>query len=305
MHDDAAGTIASGQQGLITRGQARQTGITMGAIRLRLETGRWEHRHAGVYAVVGAPNTWEQRVLAACLAGGAGSAASHHSAAALWGLGVDSGDAIEITIPRRLTHRLDGVVAHRSIDVAWSAPCLRNGIPVTAPARTLVDLGAVAPPWIVERALDTAVARQVVTLDDVREELDRLARKGRRGVGTIRALLAERADVVGRPSLLEAHMLRLCRRHDLPLPLREYEVRVGTRLFGRVDFAFPECRLAIEVDGYEHHSSPAAFRRDRARQNDLVAAGWTPLRYTWADVTGYPERVAASILRVLGALKVG
>ena len=99
-------------------------------------------------------------------------------------------------------------------------------------------------------------------------------------------------------------MLRICRQHAVPMPACQFEIRSGRRLLGRVDFAFPDRRLAIEVDGYEHHASLDAFQRDRARQNDLVAAGWTVLRFTWDDVHQRPERVAAAILRLLGALTV-
>jgi very-short-patch-repair endonuclease len=82
----------------------------------------------------------------------------------------------------------------------------------------------------------------------------------------------------------------------------QYEVRVGQRFIGRVDFARPELRFAIEVDGYEFHSSLSAFNRDRARQNELVAAGWTVLRFTWDDIIHRPEVVVAAIRRVLVAL---
>ncbi len=100
-------------------------------------------------------------------------------------------------------------------------------------------------------------------------------------------------------------MLRICRDHLLPVPVCQFEVRLGRRLLGRVDFALPDLRLAIEVDGYERHASLQAFQHDRARQNDLVAAGWTVLRFTWDDLRQRPERVAGAVFRVLGALKVG
>lgn len=92
------------------------------------------------------------------------------------------------------------------------------------------------------------------------------------------------------PSVLLTRMSRLLRRHRLPQPEAEYEV-LGGRY--RVDFAWPEARLAVEVDGYATHSSVHAFQENRARQNDLVAAGWTVLRFTWADVRGRHGWVAA------------
>lgn len=295
--------VAGTQLGLLTHRQTIDAGLTDEGIQWRLDTGRWRRVHRGVYAVAGAPHSWEQDVLAACLAAGAGAVTSHRSAAVLWELDGVSRDVVEISVPRPLTHRLRGVVVHRSTDIDRTTPAVRAGIGVTSPMRTLVDLGAVVPPWIVERGLDHALSRRLVTVVGLRRELDIVARKGRRGAGVLRALLDERSDChLGPESVLEARMLRLCRDHGLPVPVCQFEVRLGQRLLGRVDFAVPHLRLAIEVDGYEHHSTLAAFQRDRVRQNDLVAAGWTVLRFTWDDVTRRPEKVAAAIQRVLGAL---
>jgi len=155
----------------------------------------------------------------------------------------------------------------------------------------------------VERALDAALVRHLVTLHELRAALVLLGRKGRRGAGVLRRLLDDRSDAAVRSeSVLEVRMWRLCRDHGLPELVGQHEVRNGRRFVGRVDFAFPGVRLAIEVDGYEHHASLSAFRHDRARQNELVAAGWTVLRFTWHDVTRQPEQVATSIRGVLGAL---
>ena len=122
----------------------------------------------------------------------------------------------------------------------------------------------------------------------------------------LRTLLDQRSDAARlSESVLEAHMLRLLRDHSLPGPVAQHEVRVGRRFVGRVDFAYPRRKVAIEVDGYECHSSLAAFRRDRARQNELVAAGWTVLRFTWDDVVHRPERVAGVLHRVLVAIAAG
>jgi very-short-patch-repair endonuclease len=75
----------------------------------------------------------------------------------------------------------------------------------------------------------------------------------------------------------------------------QWEVWNAGRFIARLDAAYPERRIAIEVDGYEAHSSPEAFQRDRTRQNRLVALGWTVLRFTWADVVHRPSMVAQAI----------
>jgi very-short-patch-repair endonuclease len=301
--DRALSSVASAQRALITHRQARDAGLSEDAIRHRIDSGRWERVHIGVYGIAGAPHSWHRDLAAACLATGAGAVVSHRSAAALWELDGIAPDVVEITVARPLCHRLRGVVVHRSSDIHTSVTAMRSGLPVTDPMRTLVDLGAVVHRRVVERALDHALSRRLATPVSLGRELEAVARRGRRGAGVLRLLLEARSGGGAVPdSVLEARLLRLCRDHALPVPVCQHEVRVGRRLLGRVDFAFPERRLAVEVDGYEHHSSLAAFQRDRVRQNDLVAAGWTVLRFTCDDIRRRPERVVTSILTVLGAL---
>jgi len=296
----ALAATARRQLALFTHEQALSAGFSRRQIQHRRETGRWDHVHAGVYRVAGVPDSWEQRVLAACLAVGPGAVASHRSASALWGLCEPPVVDAELSVVAGRDHRLGGVVVHRSTDLGRRAITRRGAIPVTTPARTLVDLGAVQPLRLVERALDVALSRRLVTLGRVREELDSVARRGRRGAGILRVLLDERSSTDAlAESVLEARTLRLCRRYGLPEPSCQHEVYTGTRLVGRIDFAYPDHRLAIEVDGYEWHTSLHAFRHDRDRQNRLVAMGWTVLRFTWDDVRHDPARVARSISAVL------
>jgi len=294
--------VARRQMALFTLDQALEAGFSLRQIQQRRETGCWDQVHAGVYRVAGAPDSWQQRLLAACLAAGCGAVASHRSASQLWGLTRDSGVEAEIWVLCGHDHRLDGVVVHRPSDLTAGAITRKDGVPVTTAVRTLVDLGGVQRKPQVEGALDVAVSRRLVTLDGVRAGLDLVARRGRRGAGVLRSLLDERSAADGAAeSVLEARTLRLCRRQGLPEPVCQHEVYAGRRLVGRIDFAYPEHRVAIEVDGYESHTSLQAFRRDRDRQNRLVAMGWTVLRFTWDDVVHDPTRVARAITNVLGS----
>jgi REase_MTES_1575 len=96
--------------------------------------------------------------------------------------------------------------------------------------------------------------------------------------------------------VLEARMARLIAAQGLPPAVPEYRVWTDAGQFvARVDFAYPELRLAIEVDGYEAHSSVEAFRHDRTRQNALVACGWTVLRFTWTEVDAGAPHVGRTI----------
>ena len=151
----------------------------------------------------------------------------------------------------------------------------------------------------VDAALDRGIASGLFTADAVAAELGRRAGKGVRGAALLRSCLDRRLDADGgRTSALESAMDRLVVDFRLPRPERQHPV-AGTLY--RLDYAWPRDRLAVVVDGYGPHSSRKAFQSDRERQNLLVLAGWTVLRFTWADVGERPTVVAEAVRRALGA----
>lgn len=284
------------QHGLIRRDQLQAIGVPERTIGEWIETSRLERVHPRVYRLPGTPHTWHQSVLAAAFA--SGGVVSHASAARLWG--VHDTDDVEVTVPVTQRPRLVGAVVHRSGDLAPRFVTTRQGIPVTNPMRTLVDLGAVVKRPHVSDALERAVTARVCSVLAVERAMDQVARKGRSGVGVIREILDDRALGTARADgLLEARMARLLRDHGLPRPLFQHQVRHHGRFVARVDFAYPDVRLALEVDGFEVHGSPQALQADLERQNRLVAAGWTVLRFTWTDVVRRPEWVAAQVMGML------
>jgi very-short-patch-repair endonuclease len=102
--------------------------------------------------------------------------------------------------------------------------------------------------------------------------------------------------------VLESRFAAVLRRYGVPRAVYQYTVRSGGRFIARVDFAYPECRLAVEVDGHDSHRTPAQLQSDLTRQNLLVAEGWTILRFTWADVVQRPDMVAEAVLHQLARL---
>ena len=149
----ALARLAASQHGLVSRPQAVELGLTDAAIKWRCSTGTLRALHPGVYVVGGAPDTWHQRMLGACLAAGGLAVASHRSAARLWGLLGDH-DLVELSVLRPKGPRPTGALWHRSRHLVPGHTTVRQGVPVSNPMRTLVDLGAVVKPWIVEDALD-------------------------------------------------------------------------------------------------------------------------------------------------------
>jgi very-short-patch-repair endonuclease len=247
--------------------------------------------------VGGAPDTWHQRMLGACLAAGGLAVASHRSAARLWRLLGDE-DVVELTVLRPKGPRPEGAVWHRSRDLVPTHTTARWGVPVTNPMRTLVDLGAVVQPWVLEDALDRALFSKLVRMSAVEWMLHDVARPGRRGCGVLRRVLDERALGAAPPDgLLEPRMARLLRDHGLPPAVFQHIPTPGLK----IDFAYPELLLAIEVDGYDPHGTRTAFDADRARQNRLALLGWTVLRFTWPQVVRHPGKVAAEVGDALAA----
>ncbi|HEV2760708.1 MAG TPA: DUF559 domain-containing protein [Acidimicrobiales bacterium] len=166
---------------------------------------------------------------------------------------------------------------------------------MTAPARTLLDLGAVVAVAAVESALEDALMRRLVTFELLGRTLTRLAGPGRRGAGVLRGLVEER-DPATAPtqSVLEDALLRVLRRGGLPEPMRQYAVG-GVRL----DFAFPHLRLGIEAESRIWHGGRLDVQRNSDKGNVLVARGWRVLHFTWGDVRRRPAYVVDAVAREL------
>lgn len=154
---------------------------------------------------------------------------------------------------------------------------------------------------MVDQAVDAALARRLVTMEGLWWALVRVARKGRSGVGVLRACLEWRFGVPD--SVLEGLFLRLVRDHDLPQPVVQYEVTVNGRA-RRIDAAYPDRMLAIELDGAATHASPEALQRDLARQNELSALGFAFLRFTFSDLTQRKVETARQVRELYARLPV-
>lgn len=210
----------------------------------------------------------------------------------LWGISGRIAPAPAITVAMGRRPRLSGVEVHRTrvgFDIVK-----RDGIACTGLVRTLVDCAAILSADDLADLVDRALANRVVTLSGLDRGIESRSVTGLPGRGALRRCLLDRGMLGGpAPSVLESRMARLFRRHRLPTPCAE--VTWGDRRQYRLDFAFPAIRLAVEVDGYTWHSSPEQLERDHRRRNELTAAGWVVLVYTWRDIDGDEARVAAEI----------
>jgi hypothetical protein len=294
--DATIAAVAREQHGLVTRERILAT-ITRRQLEHRLADGRLERVHACVYRVAGAPRTWEQVVLAACLTAGPRSHASFRAAARLWMLsGFETADDVEITTPSRRRARINGVVVHDSEVTGRRHTARRHGIPVSSPARTLCDLTACCRPWDVERALDDALRKKITTLRSLQAVSVDLAGPGRRRCTVMRALLEARSagfDPGG--SAMELRLVDWLVATGLPRPVQQHRVRLGNRSI-RLDLAYPDQLIAIEYDGWDAHRSRRSFAGDRARQNELEIRGWLVLRFTSASMRDDVVRAVSAAL---------
>jgi hypothetical protein len=263
----------------VTREQALAAGLSDTQLRYRIETGRWERRRYGVYALTAAPQTWQQDVLAACLSAKRPVFAGGRTAATLWGLtGVHPGRGIQLVSQHQV--RAVGLRVARSRHLPPDHVTTVQSIPVLTPSRTLFDLASVLPVRVLESAVDEAIRTGLTDLFGLRRCVEVLAGARLPGAGRLRDVLAGRLPTDAPPgSVLERQALRILKRAGLPAPMTQYAVPFPDRTY-HLDFAWPKARLALEVDGWGGHRLRGRFDRDRVRINRLQATGWLVLHYT-------------------------
>lgn len=287
------------QHGLVTRTQAKSVGCSDEVLQRLCRDGSLQRLERGVYRFTNVPRSFEQRVLAACLAH-SGAVACRLTAARLHGFEPDEPAAQGDTRPEILCRtarrqpREGGHVMHSSAALADADVVLRARIPTTSPARTLRDLAGRLPAPVVDRLLGHLLAtRQLSAV-----QLGQLATAGTQAV---RAAAVRAGAAVAPGSVLEHRALLLLRAAGLPEPAGQFPIHAGGRLVAVVDFAWPEELVVLEVDGYRWHGDPAAFANDRRRDNRLQELGWTVYRTSSSDLA----QGAGPLLRQLGgALRV-
>jgi very-short-patch-repair endonuclease len=284
--------LAERQHGVIARRQARAVGANSEHLRRRIESPDWEAVTSRVLRLVGSPQTFRQRCMAATLDLDAGGAVSHESAAALWRLPGFPICAVHVS---RRTGRSMLSTVHRTYLPDTHARLFER-IPVTTPARTIFDLAGVLHPGRTERALDNALARGLTSIEALNRVTGELARPGRPGSSVMRRLLAARAGAYVAPeSNMEARFQTVAKRAGLDSFVRQQDVG-GEEWVGRVDFLDRDKRLVVEVDSALHHSSLVDEAADAVRDAALAQAGYTVLRIKEHDLWHRPDEVVRRLL---------
>ena len=280
---------------MLSIAELRACGLNDKAVEVRVRNGRLHSVHRGVYAVGHRNLPLEGRFLAAVKACGPTAVLSYHSAAALWGFVPWEERHPEITVLGTAPHAHPGLRVHRTTRLDLDDRTRHRGIPVTTPARTLLDLAAT----LEHRPLRAATRRaQSLQRVNVRQLADALGRhRRRRGAARLADIIA--TGPAPTRSELEDVVLDLILRGGHVHP----DVNVPYVVAGRrtiPDFRWAEQRLVLEADGAAWHDNQLAREDDAERQALLEAHGERVLRVTWAQAITRPGATLAR-LRAAGA----
>ncbi len=292
--DRRVGEIADRQHGVVARWQLIAAGLSHRTISRALAAGRLRPLFRGVYAVghaVVSQDGWCQAALLAC---GDEAVLGHHTAAMKWGLRHDDLFPLSVIVPGDRGRKHDGIRARR-VKLDRRDWVVFDGLRVTTPSRTVVDMAAELSPREMRRLVERAQDHKRFDPTRIKAVLERNPhRSGRRPLLHLIALLQPDQD--GARSYLERLFLKLIRKARLPRP------EVNQVIEGRErDFVWPQQRLVIEVDGYAFHSSKQAIARDKKRDRELTAALWRPARFTYEEVAFEPDVTAAELKELLKA----
>ncbi|MCE3555230.1 type IV toxin-antitoxin system AbiEi family antitoxin domain-containing protein [Pseudonocardia sp. RS11V-5] len=275
------------QNGVLSLDQARACGLSDRTIERRVAAGRWVRLHPRVYLVSGYALDTAGRIRAASL-WLADDAVVSGPAAAYWHGMLDRLDGdVDATIPARLHRSARPGVRIRRRDLSSVDRCRRRGLWVTAIPLTALETAARLPDGAA--FLDRALQRYT-SFADVHAAYNRmLGAHGSARAGRLLRAAADRAN-----SEAERLLLGILREGGVAGWVLGHPFGPWT-----IDLAFVERRLAIEFDGWAWHTDRDRFVSDRRKGNALVGAGWTLLRFTWADLTERPDRVLAQVRSAL------
>lgn len=286
MVEKEVSATAARQHGVMTRSQLLELGLSSAAIWRRVKSGPLQPVYRGVYLV--GPITPERATeMAAVFAGGPRAVLSHLSA--LHFLGMLSGGPVRpvhVSSPARHRRNPPGIRFHCVDKFSEDEHRIVDGIPVTSPARTLVDVASMLGSREIERAMAVAERKGLIGAQELASLPHRYPRRS--GMAMLRTLIEAGRDPDFTRSEAERRCLDLLRAADLPRP--HTNVPVGPF---ELDLFWPDEGIAVEVDGWTHHSSRSSFEGDRKRDAWLRARGIEVIRLTWRQIT--QDRIAAAV----------
>lgn len=264
-------------------------GIPRGTIDTWVVRGLLHAVYEGVYAVGHPLLLPGAERLAGVWACGPRALLSHRTATEEWKLiEPRRGMALQVTVPGHGRPGPPGIYVHRTDDLYRDEISMKDGIPITSPARTVFDFASQASPSEVAAAYEQGLIDKLFNRDDM--IVLAIRHKGRRGIRKVRSLIDR--DAPPTVTVKEAHrmLLELVRSSGLPHP--KTEVPIGRY---RVDMLWPDALLVVEMDSAKWHTTPGRLEHDKLRDAELAAMGYLTIRVTWNELTQRPNEVIARI----------
>lgn len=273
---------AERHDGLIPTRTASAAGQTKRQLAGERKAGRLRAIRRGVSVVNGTPPSWRQAVRAVLLSHVDRVAGSHWTALTLLDGGTNS-EIDKIHVITDLGHRivLDGVVSHRSGLLEEGDLVRRDEMLCTSPLRTVIDLSGLMTASELGKVVDGFLRRKQLSLEELRERVDRTRPAPGRSVATLRKVLAARLPGYNPgESELEGRIARIIDTHGLARATHQHRVSYGSHRY-RIDLAWPDRKLYLEGNGFGWHMLATDLDGDARRQNELVLDGWIPIEITW------------------------
>jgi hypothetical protein len=288
--------LARHQSGIVCRSQALKAGLSVGTIKFRVSSGRWQQVYPGVYATFTGASGRGGQLWAALLWAGPGAMLSHETAAELQRLTDNPVQTTHVTVPvQRRVRAIPGVSIHRS-GRAIEAVQQDSNPPLTRVEETVLDLTQTAGNfddvcgWVTR-----AFARELTDEERLRVAMRQRGRL--RWRADLHELIAAAAS--GDHSVLEYRYERdVERAHGLPEPVRQAPFTGPDGRRGRRDRLYRDYRVVVELDGRLAHPAEDQWR-DKDRDNVAALDGYQSLRYGWAHVRWHPCATALQVARVL------
>ncbi len=290
--------VAAARDGVITRHQLDELGLSRYRLEVLVKSGILIRYGRAVYRLGSLQGSWSEQV--GWVVTQVGGWASHATAARLWGFDLVDLESFHVSVPRAGRGRIapDGVTLHFVRYSPVGQVCSKEGIRLTTPCRTALDLATEPlPDHTLSDFLGHLVSHRYTRPGRI-EEFAAKQPGHSPGAPRLRRVVARLGG--GRfDSILEARLVRLLTEAGLPAPATQLEIRHRGRLLGRADLAWEKHRVILEADGYLHHTTPEAFERDRTRRNAMELAGWRVYQVTAQRIAGDPDGLVAEMRAAL------
>ncbi|MDQ3782028.1 MAG: endonuclease domain-containing protein [Actinomycetota bacterium] len=283
---------------MVLRSQALALGMTDSMLHRRLSGGALTQARPGVYLLPG--HAYSSTAHLHAVTSSLTAAVSHEAAAEIHGLPFVARGMLVVTVPTRTTHSYPDVLVHQSTDLLVDHTERIAGLRVTTVPRTIFDLASRLRRSRLQMLIEQAIIDRRCSWNDLVDIGEQLGRRGRPGSTSFRLVMEHIGPGLAKAeSALEVRALTVLSEAGLPIPQQQYPLPWRDARDGRVDLAYPQARVIIELDGRRWHGRTSSLDRDHKRDRNAQLAGWRVFRFTWQQLLVSPHELIDTVSEVL------